>query len=634
MMDLEAIRRANPLPVVAGKLVALKPGGAEWLGRCPFHSDRSPSFTIFDQGQRFHCFGCGATGDVLDFVGRAYGVPLPEAARILGGGHVPKLAIRKRTTGAGSLHRASRTQPAALAIWAQAVPAAGTLAEAYLRFRGLVLPYPPALRFLTLPCGDSQPLPCLVAGVQDVAGEVTGIQRIWLASEAPGSPSRIAPPLIVPSDSLGLARSAFPRPAHADVETLGGNRPLSLYCLTIAASGERKSSCDAPLMEAMREFEREQAQAHSDARKAWTLDHEIWKKKHEGVLTKIKGGKASRIDLEAIGPEPAAPPLPDRLVSEPTYEGLTKLFHLGHPSLGLFSDEGGQFLGGFAMSQDNRMKTLAALNDLWMGNPIKRTRQGDGAFTLYGRRLSLHLMVQPVVALSFMGDPLAGDTGFLPRCLICEPASTIGTRLHDAAGWDDRPLQAFAERLSDILYTGIAMDPETRELQPRVLPLSAEARTSLIAFSDTVERAQAPGGEFELVRGYASKAAEQAARIAGVLSLWADMGTQAVQPEGMRWGIQLASFYLSEAKRLANAATVSVEVSRAEALRKWMQSPSWGKPWLTLRDVIRLGPSRLRENPEARKALSLLEENGWLAPMPEGTKIEGKVTRKAWRIVA
>jgi hypothetical protein len=444
---------------------------------------------------------------------------------------------------------------------------------------------------------------------------------------------RTQAPMAIPAQSA-LSVAALAVQAHADVETLGGVRPLSLYCLTIAASGERKSSCDAPLMEAMRQFEREQSIAHSEARKAWAIDHEIWKKRHEAVLAKIKSAKASRIDLEALGPEPAAPALPDRLVSEPTYEGLTKLFHLGHPSLGLFSDEGGQFLGGFAMSQDNRMKTLAALNDLWMGNPIKRTRQGDGAFTLYGRRLSLHLMVQPLVALGFMGDPLAGDTGFLPRCLICEPASTIGTRLHVAAGWDDGPLLAFAERLADILYTGIAMDPEARELKPRVLPLSPEARTLLIAFSDTVERAQAPGAEYELVRGYASKAAEQAARIAGVLSLWADMGTQAVQPEALRWGIQLASFYLSEAKRLANAATVSVEVSKAEALRKWMQSPSWGKPWLTLRDVVRLGPARLRENPEARKAIELLEDNGWLIPMPRGTSIEGKVTREAWRIVA
>ena len=73
------------------------------------------------------------------------------------------------------------------------------------------------------------------------------------------------------------------------------------------------------------------------------------------------------------------------------------------------------------MNSDNRQKTLAAFNDLWQANPIRRTRAGDGHETLYGRRLAVHLMVQPTVARAFMADPLAADTGFLPRFLICEP---------------------------------------------------------------------------------------------------------------------------------------------------------------------------------------------------------------------
>ena len=120
-------------------------------------------------------------------------------------------------------------------------------------------------------------------------------------------------------------------------------------------------------------------------------------------------------------------------MTEPTFEGLTRLYATEQHALGLFSDEGGQFLGGFAMNGENRQKTLAALNDLWQGNPIRRTRAGEGALTLFGRRLALHLMVQPGVARTFMADPVAGDTGFLPRFLMCEPASTIGTRLHGLA---------------------------------------------------------------------------------------------------------------------------------------------------------------------------------------------------------
>lgn len=188
MMNLDAIRQANPLLEVAGRLVRLRRSGNEWTACCPFHADRSPSFTIFDGGRRFHCFGCGASGDVLDFVQRAYDLDLPAAARMLGAGDLPTSRLRQ-----GSAQRIAaleksdlRRMAEARAIWHRAEPAAGTLAEAYLRGRGIQPPYPPSLRFLRLACGNSGPLPCLVAAVQDVAGAVIGIQRIWLAHDGRG----------------------------------------------------------------------------------------------------------------------------------------------------------------------------------------------------------------------------------------------------------------------------------------------------------------------------------------------------------------------------------------------------------------------------------------------------------------
>ena len=66
---------------------------------------------------------------------------------------------------------------------------------------------------------------------------------------------------------------------------------------------------------------------------------------------------------------------------EPTFEGLVKLYGIGRPALGLFSDEAGGFIGGHAMNSDNRLKTMAGLSRLWNGEPIDRTRAGDGATT-------------------------------------------------------------------------------------------------------------------------------------------------------------------------------------------------------------------------------------------------------------
>ncbi|MEY8842050.1 YfjI family protein [Cribrihabitans sp. XS_ASV171] len=443
-------------------------------------------------------------------------------------------------------------------------------------------------------------------------------------------------PLAIPAASA-LSVASLAVQGFADVETLGGPRPLSLYALTIARSGERKSSCDAPLMAALREFEREQARAQREAVTSWQNAQALWKGERDRILAEARKGKgekrtAAQADLDALGPEPAAPPSGDRTVTEPTFEGLTRLFATGQPSLGIFSDEGGQFLGGHAMNSDNRQKTLAALNDLWQGNPIRRTRAGDGHATLFGRRLAVHLMAQPSVARAFMADRMAADTGFLPRFLICEPPSTIGTRFHATARGDGGALGDFANRLRAILDTPLPMDPETRELSPRILPLSPEARGLLVRFSDAIEAAQANGGDLVDVTGYASKSAEQAARIAGVLALWQDLDAPAVTAQDMGNGIALAQFYLGEAVRLADAATVSQEIDRAEALRKWLLE-SWPHREIMVRDVVRLGPNPLRESPKARAALGILESHGWLVPLEAGTVVRGAARAGAWRIV-
>ena len=74
MIDLAEIRRRHPLPEVARGIVQLRASGNEWVACCPFHADKTPSFTIYRSdggGWRAHCFGCGWHGDVLDLVQRA-----------------------------------------------------------------------------------------------------------------------------------------------------------------------------------------------------------------------------------------------------------------------------------------------------------------------------------------------------------------------------------------------------------------------------------------------------------------------------------------------------------------------------------------------------------------------------------
>ncbi len=82
---LEEIRNRLPVSEVVGKSVRLLRAGREYKGVCPFHREKSPSFYVNDDKQFFHCFGCGAHGDVITFTMRQSGLTFPEAIESLAG---------------------------------------------------------------------------------------------------------------------------------------------------------------------------------------------------------------------------------------------------------------------------------------------------------------------------------------------------------------------------------------------------------------------------------------------------------------------------------------------------------------------------------------------------------------------
>ena len=85
-VDLDALKSLHPLgDVVEASGVQLRGRGRVRQGVCPFHDEVEGSFTVYADTERFHCFGCGASGDVLDFIQRTDGLSLPEAIRKLDG---------------------------------------------------------------------------------------------------------------------------------------------------------------------------------------------------------------------------------------------------------------------------------------------------------------------------------------------------------------------------------------------------------------------------------------------------------------------------------------------------------------------------------------------------------------------
>ena len=86
MYDVQAIRRAHPIAdVIAGAGVEFRRLGRRLSGRCPFHVDDEPSLVVYPRDGNYYCFGCGAGGDVIDFVSRLNRVGFVEAVSLLNG---------------------------------------------------------------------------------------------------------------------------------------------------------------------------------------------------------------------------------------------------------------------------------------------------------------------------------------------------------------------------------------------------------------------------------------------------------------------------------------------------------------------------------------------------------------------
>ena len=166
---------------------------------------------------------------------------------------------------------------------------------------------------------------------------------------------------------------------------------------------------------------------------AYTNDKAAWDKAREAAIKTAKGDRARiKNALDAVGPAPVVPLEPLLTCPEPTYEGMCKYLAIGQPSIGIFSSEGGQFIGGHSMREEAKLLTAAGFSAAWDGEPIKRVRSGDGTMVLPGRRVAIHLMAEPDVADILFPTSCFRIKGCCPACLsrrpIALPARGTGMR--------------------------------------------------------------------------------------------------------------------------------------------------------------------------------------------------------------
>ena len=425
-----------------------------------------------------------------------------------------------------------------------------------------------------------------------------------------------------------LAAAALAVQPFANVSIDGREFPLSENFLTLGVSGERKTAVDRIALEPHRLHEKQMRDVYREDVKAFQSEKRAYDASVQKAMKSDKKGesKATAQDfLKAFndqGIEPIAPLEPFLLVEEPTYQGLMRLLINGQPSIGLFSDEAGQFLGGHAMSKDNKMATITGLSKLWDGSPIDRIRVGDGADKIYGRRLSVHLMTQPIIGLEMLNDDLMKGQGILARVLTTYPESTIGTRLYSSVNVANDPaVRRYANVITQLLKTPFkTSEADPQELEPRLLTLDNAAKKAWVKLHDAVEVAMLPKGKLSGIHPFASKAPEHAARLAGILALTENVNTGVISLRHIEAAWQLIEHYINEALRLTTGSAPDIQLIQAAKLGEWLADHKAGLD-VCLQQIYRESITLARSAKTARHLMKILCEHDWTQRQPDDVKV-------------
>lgn len=457
-----------------------------------------------------------------------------------------------------------------------------------------------------------------------------------------------APRSLCAHSILSAAMLATQGLADVKVEGLPKPCPLPLFMLAVAVSGERKSSCDNLALSAIGDEEARMRLNHIEDMREYQASHGAYEAEKKKVERDGKISHDERRQRLRDLREPDHPIVPVIRAKEPNLEGLLNLLQIGRGSIGIFTSEGGQFLGGHGMSQEAKTRTVTGLSELWDSGSAQRVRARETLF-LVGRRVGISLAAQPRVASALLADELAKDQGFVGRFLVTMPDSTIGTRkIRGTDPVGDERLVAFHRQCRRCLDVGLPVRRDTRnELDPPILDMSAEARGLWQRFAQAAEDGCLVGGTWVPIKSAALKMAENVARIAAILTLFEAPSIAkpsrvagpdrhletTISGEIMASACAVGMFYLTEALRLTGHAILDPEIRAQNDLADWLiEKIEPGN--LTAPSIIqKLAPSHLRTDAGTiRRRIEALVGFGRLEPANR-QEIDGKAYRETYRVV-
>lgn len=355
-------------------------------------------------------------------------------------------------------------------------------------------------------------------------------------------------------------------------DSIGDQMPVSTAMLSLADSGDRKSSCHKlaflPIGNQQQDLAREQARQ--------------LKEYNEGM----KGLKGK--ELKEYQDSNSVPPDTTTIYSDVTFERIAGDLIAGKPVVFWDTDEGGQMLGGASLKADTRVATIGGMTKLLDDGSVSRMRSRSNAEvsgSAFNRRFTIHLMAQEIAVQEALRDPLLRGQGFLPRFLLTAPESLKGKRTltweeyqkQQQRGNDDIRLKRYWARASEIMETKEYIDPDTSEVAPPMYELTREADRLWWEFFNATEKESGRFGELGQVSVFVSRVGDQARKIATALAVFEKLDH--VDADCMKSAIALVKHSISEWLRHTAGATVDKELQDAATVMDWLTAPERAHSW-------------------------------------------------------
>jgi hypothetical protein len=413
-----------------------------------------------------------------------------------------------------------------------------------------------------------------------------------------------------------------------DVERMNGlSGPVSLFLLTVAMSGDRKTTVDKRFTKAIVEYEREQAAKHAPLLQKYEADFKIWKSRDDGYQGAIKakmkssskGGK-SLIELENDlhanqAKKPSEPRVPQILRGDETSENLAFVLAKAWPSAAIISSEAGLVFGGHAMGAETIMRYLALQNTIWDGGEHKVGRRTSESFIVRGARLTIGMQVQSEALDSFCekNGTLARGMGYFARFLLAHPRSIQGEREIEEEPPETQPaIEAFSRRMATLLNTPLNIE-ENGALSPHLMKMTPEGKAAWIEIHNSIERQLKPDGKWCDVRDVAAKAADNIARLAAIFHVFECGIMGRIEADHVQRAGRIGVWHLNEARRVLGEFSMPPELAAAARLEEWVLDDCRiaGVPGISRQRVQQYAtPCYLRKKKALDPALAELEELG------------------------